>query len=127
MSVTGIDSDELKAAEAALKAAQTAVLEIKSRSLNNAIAQARALIKEHGLTAQQLGLGGGKVAGSAGAGKRGRPVGSKNSGAGRKQYAKMPPKFKNPAGDQTWSGHGAVPGWMRALEAAGRKRTEFAI
>lgn len=130
MSSTGTNAEELKAAEAAVKVAQANLEEIKSRGLNNAISQARALIREFGLSAQQLGLSGGKAGkagGSGGNGRRGRPPGSKNLGVGKKVYNKLPPKFKNPAGAQTWSGHGAVPIWMRDLEASGRKRAEFTI
>lgn len=36
-------------------------------------------------------------------------------------------KYRNPAGDETWSGRGRVPKWLAAMEAAGRKREEFFV
>lgn len=35
------------------------------------------------------------------------------------------PKYVNPDTGETWAGRGKVPKWLRALELAGRDRTEF--
>ena len=38
------------------------------------------------------------------------------------------PKYRDPSNpDQTWAGRGAAPRWLKAYEAAGRKRDEFLI
>jgi DNA-binding protein H-NS len=39
----------------------------------------------------------------------------------------VPPKYKDPATDTTWSGRGAAPKWLKAYEADGRNRDEFLI
>lgn len=39
--------------------------------------------------------------------------------------AKLPPKYRDPATGETWSGRGSVPNWVKAYEAQGRKREEF--
>ena len=41
--------------------------------------------------------------------------------------SKVPPKYRDPKTGKTWSGRGMAPVWMRELEAAGRKRSDFAI
>lgn len=37
------------------------------------------------------------------------------------------PKYRNEATGETWTGRGKAPKWLTILEAAGRKREEFAI
>ncbi len=45
---------------------------------------------------------------------------------GRK--SKGPAKFRNPANpDQTWSGRGRRPDWIKAAEASGRALSDFAV
>lgn len=41
---------------------------------------------------------------------------------------KSPAKYRNPAnGDETWSGRGRKPGWIRDAESAGRSISDFLI
>jgi len=69
------------------------------------IAEIRKTMAEYGISAADLA---------------GKPAASK----GRKPAAV---KYRNPANDDAWSGRGRVPRWLAALEAAGRKREEFAV
>lgn len=73
-----------------------------------AVAQVRALMAEHGLTAAD-------VAGRTGTS---RP---KSTGA------KVAPKYRNAATGDTWTGRGLQPKWLREALAAGAKLTDFAI
>lgn len=68
-----------------------------------AIAKVKALVAEHGLTAQDI-FGGAKR-------------GPKASGA-----TKVAPKYKDPATGQTWTGRGKAPKWID-----GKDRAQFAI
>lgn len=58
------------------------------------------------------------------------PAGASSSGAGRKTRkdagAPVAAKFRGPNGE-TWSGRGRMPKWLQAMEAEGRKRSEFAV
>ncbi|MBF0140007.1 MAG: H-NS histone family protein [Magnetococcales bacterium] len=41
---------------------------------------------------------------------------------------KLPPKYRNPDNhEQTWSGKGPTPKWLRDLESQGRNRDQFLI
>ena len=51
-----------------------------------------------------------------------------SSGKSKSSKPKSPPKFRNPANpDQTWSGRGRRPDWIKEAEAAGRPMSDFAI
>ncbi|MCU0867986.1 MAG: H-NS histone family protein [Burkholderiales bacterium] len=83
--------------------------EMRKQEHAEAIAQVRAMIKEHGLTASDLGF-------AAGGAMR-RRSGGKGS---------VPPKYRNVDGS-TWSGRGRKPGWIQAAIDAGRSMDEFLI
>jgi DNA-binding protein H-NS len=74
----------------------------------DAIAQVRALMAEHGLSAADLSL---------------RNKAPTKGGTGRK----VPPKYRDPATGNTWSGRGLQPKWLRAALSSGRKLTDFAL
>lgn len=74
-----------------------------------ALAQIRTLMDQFGITPADLG---GKAAG-----KRKKP------GAG----GKVPPKYRNAATGETWSGRGLQPRWLKAALAAGRRLEDFAV
>jgi DNA-binding protein H-NS len=62
-----------------------------------------------------------------GAPRRGRPpvLAKASEGAAK---AKLPPKYRNPAdANQTWSGHGKRPTWVREHVEAGRDVAELLI
>ena len=49
-------------------------------------------------------------------------------GRGTKVKQKSPAKYRNPGnGDETWSGRGRKPGWIREAESAGRNISDFLI
>ena len=77
--------------------------EARKRELADAVAQVRKLIAEYGLTAQDVFPSGRKSAGSRAGGK-------------------VPPKYRDPATGQTWTGRGKVPKWID-----GKDRTQFLI
>ncbi|MBA2674322.1 H-NS histone family protein [Ramlibacter sp.] len=37
------------------------------------------------------------------------------------------PKFRNPSTDETWSGRGRAPAWLREAEEKGKSRDKFLI
>lgn len=39
----------------------------------------------------------------------------------------LPPKFRNPATGDTWTGRGRPPRWILDAEAAGKERSKFLI
>jgi DNA-binding protein H-NS len=74
-----------------------------------AIAQARALIDEYGLSAAELGIGGARK--------------TKPATAPRK----VAPKYRDKATGQTWSGRGLQPRWLKAALESGKKLGDFAV
>ena len=74
-----------------------------------AIAQVRALMEQHGLSAVDI---------------------VSNKGAARtgaKPAGKVAAKYRNAATGETWSGRGLQPKWLKAELDAGRKLSDFAI
>ncbi|MGB8622784.1 MAG: H-NS histone family protein [Paracoccaceae bacterium] len=48
--------------------------------------------------------------------------------AGAKPKQKSPPKYRNPANpQQTWTGRGRQPGWIKEALEKGKSLSEFAI
>ncbi len=57
-----------------------------------------------------------------------KPFVSDGRSGQRKDAGKpAPAKFRDPVSQQTWSGRGRTPIWLRTYEEAGRTRDEFAI
>ncbi|EXI64331.1 MAG: H-NS histone family protein [Candidatus Accumulibacter sp. SK-11] len=83
--------------------------EARQAEVSDAIAQARKLISEHGLTAADLGF---KVAGAAA-----MPM---------KAKVAVAVKYRGPNGE-SWSGRGKAPNWLTSLESSGRDRNEFLV
>jgi DNA-binding protein H-NS len=82
--------------------------EARQAELADAVTQAKRLIAEHGLTAQDLGF---KMSGTAGT---------------RMTIVRLPVKYRGPHGE-TWSGRGKAPNWLTSLEAQGQDRNEFLV
>ena len=82
--------------------------ELRQAELRSAIGQARQLIADWGLTAEDCGFKSVAVS------------------ASRKAKAAVAAKYRGPNGE-TWSGRGRAPMWLAALEAEGRQRSEFLI
>ena len=75
----------------------------------SAIAQVRALMEQHGLSAADIASGRGQGRSSA------------------KPASKVAAKYRNAATGATWSGRGLQPKWLKAALDAGRKLSDFAI
>jgi DNA-binding protein H-NS len=108
--------DLMRQAEAARKAEISAVL-----------AEIKAKMAAYGITVSDLG-------GRAGATKGRKPKAAKPAKTGKAKVAKVAKvrkpvaaKYRNAATGETWSGRGKAPKWLAAMEAAGRKREEFAV
>ncbi len=60
-----------------------------------------------------------------------KPKAAKMVKAGKAKVAKprkpVAAKYRNAATNETWTGRGKAPKWLVAIEAAGRKREEFAV
>ena len=95
--------------------AQKAELEKQIESLgreqrSGALAEIKALMAEHGLTAADLS---GKASASA----------KKPAAKGTKVAA----KYRDPESGNAWSGRGLQPNWLKAAIEGGRKLEDFAV
>lgn len=45
----------------------------------------------------------------------------------RRPYPKVRPKYRNPKGDETWTGRGKQPRWLSAQLKSGKKLNDFLI
>lgn len=77
---------------------------LKAEMRQEGVNKVKALMAELGVSLADLS-----------AGKRKSPSGT------------VPPKYRDPATGQTWSGRGRLPGWMAAAVEAGKSRDEFLI
>ena len=82
--------------------------ELRQVELRSAIDQARQLIAEWRLTAEDCGFKSVAVSGP------------------KKAMSAVAAKYRGPNGE-TWSGRGRAPTWLTVLEAEGRQRSEFLI
>ncbi|MDO5692222.1 MAG: H-NS histone family protein [Pseudomonadota bacterium] len=73
--------------------------EARKREISDAVAQVRQLIGEYGLTAQDVFPSGRRSTGSRAGGK-------------------VPPKYRDPATGQTWTGRGKAPKWIEGQDRA---------
>ena len=83
------------------------------------IAQIKTLMAEHGVTLADLG--------GSGRAKAAKPA---KAGAGRSSGlagTKVPPKYRNKATGETWSGRGLQPRWLKAALASGGKLSDFEL
>ena len=77
--------------------------EARKKEIADAVAQVRALISDYGLTQQDVF-------------SSGRKSGKSSTGV------KVPPKYRDPATGQTWTGRGKAPKWIQ-----NENREKFAI
>ena len=77
-----------------------------------AINAARELIKNHGLTASDLGLTG---------------KGGANKKSGNDKRNAVAPKYMDPASGKTWTGRGKSPVWLSTQIVAGKSKLDFLI
>jgi DNA-binding protein H-NS len=83
------------------------IAEAQHEARSGAIAQVKALMAEHGLTAADLNS----------------RAGSTRKSSGNKVAA----KYRNEATGETWSGRGLQPRWLKAALASGKKIADFAV
>jgi DNA-binding protein H-NS len=96
---------ELLAQKAAL---ERQIAEQQRQERADAIARVRALMDEYGLSAADI-------------------VGRASAPARKGDAKKVPPKYRDPATGQTWSGRGLQPNWLKAALEQGRKLDDFAL
>ncbi|MCU0774986.1 MAG: H-NS histone family protein [Ideonella sp.] len=97
--------------------AQKAALEKEIESLRqqerqDAVAKVRALMDEHGLTLADLSQ---------------RAVAGRSRAGSSTRGSKVPPKYRNAATGETWSGRGLQPKWLKAALASGKSLADFAV
>ena len=85
--------------------------QMKTGARSEAIAQVRALMADHGLSAADLAE---------------KPSGKK-SNASQGKGKTVAAKYRNEATGDTWSGRGLQPNWLKAEIEAGRNIEEFAV
>ena len=109
-------ADLRKQREALLKKQQR----LQSKTQTTALAKILRIIKEYGLSAQDIQKAlGGHVPTQSTKGKTTKSA--KKSAVGTKKVA---PKYRNPANpEQTWTGRGVSPVWVRDLKAANQLDT----
>jgi DNA-binding protein H-NS len=83
------------------------IAEAQREARSGAVAQIKALMAEHGLTAADL---------NSRAGTARKPSGKK-----------VAAKYRNKATGETWSGRGLQPRWLKAALASGKKISDFAV
>lgn len=110
---------ELVTQQAALEkqaaALQEQIEQARKAERADAVARIKALMADYGVTLAELG--GGKAPGRA-------PKAAKSSATAGK---KVPPKYRDDATGNTWSGRGLQPNWLKAALAGGRKLEDFAV
>lgn len=89
------------------------ILEVQREARASAIAQVKSLMAQHGLTLADLGTR--------------TPAGAPKARGSSTSTKKVPPKYRDPATGQTWSGRGLQPTWLRQAQAGGAKLNDFLI
>jgi len=84
--------------------------ELRIKELDGVIAEIKQKIKEHGLTAEDLGLAGGNKKRSV-----------------RTAQVKPPRRYRGPNGEIWSGGRGRKPNWVSEALANGKKLDDFAI
>jgi DNA-binding protein H-NS len=98
---------ELLAQKAAI---EKQIADAQQAERTSAIAQVRALMAQHGLTAADLSA-------RAATGRK----------AGKAAGGKVAVKYRNPATGDTWTGRGLQPKWLKAALESGKKLADFAV
>jgi len=94
---------ELLAQKAAI---EQKIAEARRTERAEAVAKVKALMAEHGLTLADL---------------------SAKGSAAKRSAGKVPPKYRNAATGDTWSGRGLQPKWLKAALASGKTIGDFTI
>ena len=96
---------ELLAQKAAL---EKQILDVQRNERAEAVAKVRALMAEYGLSLADIGT---------------KAAAAPRSSSTKKVAA----KYRNPATQETWSGRGLQPKWLKAALASGRSLADFAL
>ena len=104
------DLKQLLAQKAAL---DKQIEDTKREQRDQAIAQVRELIQQHGLSMADL--------------QPGRAPAKTRTRAAAKSAGKVPVKYRNADTGDTWSGRGLQPRWLKAAIEAGRKQEDFRV
>ena len=108
---------KLKKQREAIEAKEKALL---SKANTKVIAEIVALIKKHGVTQTELIAALAKRASKAPRKAKTAQKATKTSD----KRAKVAPKYRNPSdANQTWTGRGISPAWIKALKDAGKLDT----
>ena len=91
-----------------------------------AIADIKAKMAAYGITLADLGD---KMKARRGRKPKGAKAAKPANGEAKPAKARKPVavKYRNAATNETWTGRGKAPTWLKAQEAAGRKREEFLV
>jgi DNA-binding protein H-NS len=99
----------------------------RKTEIGAAIADIKAKMAAYGITLDDLG-------GKPKAARGRKPKAGKTAAKAAKAPAKpakvrkpVAVKYSNPETGETWTGRGKPPTWLKAQEAAGRKREEFLV
>jgi len=93
---------------------------LKRKEVQGVIARIKEAVNAYGLTASDLGLGGGTP------GRKPGPRAAKSKSKPSKSKVSTVAKFRDEAGN-TWVGRGPRPHWLREALAAGKKLEDFAV
>ena len=100
----------------------------RKTEIGAAIADIKAKMAAYGITLDDLG---GKAKAARGRKPTGGKVAAKAAKTAKAKPAKarkpVAVKYRNAATNETWTGRGKPPTWLKAQEAAGRKREEFLV
>jgi DNA-binding protein H-NS len=103
----------------------------RKTEIGAAIAEIKAKMVAYGITLDDLG---GKAKAARGRKPKGGKVAAKAAKPAKPAKAKpvkarkpVAIKYRNAATNETWTGRGKPPTWLKAQEAAGRKREEFLV
>ncbi len=102
----------------------------RKSEIGAAIAEIKAKMAAYGITLDDLG---GKAKAARGrkpkAGKAAAKATKPAKATARPAKVRKPVavKYRNAATNETWTGRGKPPTWLKAQEAAGRKREEFLV
>lgn len=94
--------------------------EVNRAERAGAIAQAKAIIAEHGLEASDLFASARSASSESGATKRSGS--NKGSKSGSTSGSKVAPKYRDPVSGTTWTGRGRSPTWL-----GNRNKNDFLI
>lgn len=112
--IENIESDdrELSTAMQELQRAQERVAQLREQNRKKVIADVTGKIKMYDLKPKELGF-------------RGPLLNVEDAGVDRR--SKVTPKYRSPDGQNSWSGRGNPPRWLRQFLDAGAKKEDFEV